>query len=131
MKLIYCITVQAVLTGVLFTGCAREPSAVKVTDSDNNSRVQLEKGQELVVSLKANPTTGYRWLRPRQSKAGILRQKGRAEFEQTRDKPGAPGVQSFRFEATGTGRGSLVLIYHRPWQKSPPLRRFVLHVSVQ
>ena len=34
---------------------------LKLTQADDNKSFSLHKGDELVIHLEENPTTGYRW----------------------------------------------------------------------
>lgn len=85
----------------------------------------------LVVTLEANPTTGYTWeiAEPNMS---IIRQVGEIEFQPESGALGAGGVQTLHFEAMNVGQTLLKLVYHRPWEKDvKPLKTFSLQVVVQ
>ena len=46
--------------------------------------------------------------------------------------PGAPGHQSFKFNAISTGNDTIDLEYRRPWEKGvAPAKTFGLIVSVK
>ena len=98
---------------------------------DNGGRADLAEGEVLVITLESNPTTGYSW----QIAAGggsVLQQIGEAEFSPQSDLMGAPGVETFRFEAASSGQAELSLLYQRPWEKDvEPLQTFSLQVFVQ
>jgi predicted secreted protein len=51
-----------VLTFGLFASGSAEPLAMK-TEADSGHRVALRIGQELILTLNSNPSTGYRWMR--------------------------------------------------------------------
>ena len=61
------------------------PREVQLTAADNGSEIELKKGQALVITLKANPTTGYTWdvVEPRDEQ--VLRSGGELEFKQESD----------------------------------------------
>ena len=106
------------------------PREVQLTAADNGSEIELKKGQALVITLEANPTTGYTWdvvEEPRDEQ--VLRQVGEIEFKQESDLIGAGGVQIIRFEVVNAGRAALKLIYHRPWETDvEPLKTFAIQV---
>jgi len=99
---------------------------------DAGRQVALKDDQVLVVSLPANPSTGYRW-----EIDGIdgarLRQVGKTEFRSS--SPGllgAPGEQVMRFQALKQGTARLGLVYRRPWEeKTAPARSFSVEVEGQ
>ena len=105
------------------------PREVQLIAADNGSEIELKKGQALVITLEANPTTGYTWevVEPRDEQ--VLRQVGEIEFKQESDLIGAGGVQIIRFEVVNAGRAALKLIYHRPWETDvEPLKTFAIQV---
>jgi inhibitor of cysteine peptidase len=114
---------------VVLIGCA--PREVKLTAADNGRRVELKKGQALVITLEANPTTGYTW-EVAEIGERILRQVGETEFKPESKAVGAPGVQILRFKALKSGQTTLKLVYHRPWEKGvEPLQVFSIQVIVR
>ena len=36
-------------------------SNITLTDADNGKTIQVQVGAEIMINLKENPTTGYRW----------------------------------------------------------------------
>jgi len=125
-----------VLAEHLFEGILSvEPEEVNVDEEDDGSQVELEQGQILVVTLKSNPTTGYRW-EVVETQESILEQMGEAEFKpsQTGEPPlvGAGGWEIFRFKAISAGQTSLKLVYHRPWEEGvEPVDTFSIQVVVR
>jgi inhibitor of cysteine peptidase len=98
--------------------------------SDNGTDVALKRGQDLVISLEGNPTTGYTWEAVAYDE-GVLRQVGQPAFTPESDAVGAPGRQILRFEAGGAGQTTLQLVYHRPWEDADPEREFSVEVVVR
>jgi len=124
-----------VLAEHLFEGIPPvEPEEVNVDESDDGSQVELEQGQILVVTLKSNPTTGYRW-EVAEIQESILEQMGEAEFKpsETGEPPlvGAGGWEIFRFKAISAGQMTLQLVYRRPWEEGvEPINTFSIEVVV-
>nr|HID14920.1 hypothetical protein [Anaerolineae bacterium] len=57
---------------------------------------------------------------------------GEPTFEPQSDLAGAPGTQTIRFEAVGTGQTTLRLVYHRPWEEDvEPEETFSIQVVVR
>ena len=113
------------------TGC-RGQQEVKASIGDDGREMQLKKGQTLVVTLEANPTTGYSWEVAEPLDEQVLRQAGEPEFKPESDLAGAGGVRILRFEAVNAGQTALKLVYHRPWEKEvEPAETFSVEVTVR
>ena len=128
------LALLALLAGaMLVTGCGAS-GGVAIGADDDGSQVELEQGQELVITLESNPSTGYRW-EPVPSEDGVLAQVGEAEFSQNAKEKalvGAGGVEALRFEAKQAGQTTLELVYHRPWEKeTKPEKTFSVQVTVR
>lgn len=98
-----------------FTGPARV-----VEDAAGAGEIVLRPGQELVVRLRGNPSTGYRWTRASESAGDPLALAASPSFasDPTREGTvGAGGVESWRFLASGVGHATLRFEYRRPWEK--------------
>ena len=101
----------------LLTACAGQesapPSSVVLSD-DRRCPQSLQNGQQLIVSLPSNPTTGYRWIL-HESAPEQLRSLGPEVFSNPKDDMiGGDGLSTWRFEARQAGSGRLYLTYQRP-----------------
>jgi len=123
--------VIAMLLAVLVLSANCRPSGeIKVDASNNGSQIEIEQGQILIITLKANPTTGYTWEMIK-GEEQILRQVGEIEFQPDSKLIGAPGIQTLRLEAVNVGQITLNLVYHRPWEeKVEPIETFSIQVLV-
>jgi inhibitor of cysteine peptidase len=115
-------------------GCGG-PKPVTVTKADSGSTVTLAEGQDLVIELESNPSTGYTW-EVKEIDPGVLEQAGDPEYKQpAKSDPqlvGQGGTQVFTFHAAGKGTTIIQLIYHRTWEKDvEPAETFSLTVTVQ
>ena len=105
---------------------------VQLSAADEGRTIELAAGQDLVVSLESNPTTGYGW-EVSEIDGAILAPVGDAEYAQggAEGMVGAGGVETYRFSAQGPGQTTLTLIYHRAWEKGvEPLETFSIKVIV-
>jgi inhibitor of cysteine peptidase len=107
------------------------PGGKQLTEADNGKTIEVTVGQELDVTLEANPTTGYTWAVVEPTDERIIRQTGEIEFESESEALGAGGVQIIRFEVVGAGQTTLKLIYHRPWESVEPLQTFSVTLIAQ
>jgi inhibitor of cysteine peptidase len=111
-----------------------ESLIIDVNEVDANSRVELEQGQILVITLESNPTTGYRW-EVVEDQESILEQIGESEFKPSDEgeppMAGAGGWEIFRFKAISAGQTTLRLVYRRPWEEGvEPINTFSINVLV-
>lgn len=91
-----------------------------VTDMASGWPVTLQVGQELTARLTANRSTGYGWTLRAGSDGGILEPQGKPDYETAGDtKPGAGGVEVFRFKAAKPGQTTLAFDYKRAGDASP------------
>ena len=77
-----------------------------------HSVITARHGDEFVVALDANPTTGYQWEPRFEADALQL-----LEHRPPTPGPGigAGGVERFRFKVTGLRPTRLLFAYRRPW----------------
>lgn len=91
----------------------------------------MEMGQELAITLPANPTTGFSW-EIQSGVNGVLQPVGEPEFKANSDLLGAGGSQILRFETVQAGETGLTLVYRRPWEKDiAPEGRYTVHIIVR
>lgn len=102
-------------------------------ESFDGRSVTLRVGEGVEIALAENASTGFRWGPPPgrpATSSPILREVDEI-FAAPGQRPGMPGVRSFRFETVAPGSADLELEYRRAWQASAPAaRRFRLRVEV-
>lgn len=107
--------------------------AVAINASHDGQSVELSAGQELILTLEANATTGYSWAVD-QIDASILAQQGEPGYAVNNPDPqviGGGGRAIFRFQAVAPGQSELRLIYHRSWEQgTAPARTFTATIVV-
>ncbi len=99
---------------LVIVGCSSSDPEVLARD-DNGTEISVKTGEQLVVELPSNPTTGFSWT---VADSGPLTQVGDAAYESDA-KPGvvgAGGTETFTFDAKKAGSGTLTLEYRRPWE---------------
>jgi inhibitor of cysteine peptidase len=118
-----------VLAVCLTAGCTKP---VHLTEADNSGQVTLKQGQELVIALEANPTTGYKWELADCDRS-VLSQQGEPSYAASQPvRPGSSGLESWRFTAQAKGETGLRLVYHRPWEEdTEPAQTFTAKVVVR
>ncbi|HNX68226.1 MAG TPA: protease inhibitor I42 family protein [Candidatus Omnitrophota bacterium] len=92
--------------------------------------IQARIGEEFMIVLQGNATTGYGWqLRFPDEEKTIALVESKYIPSDTR-RVGAPGDQEYRFRALKTGEVKIDLAYRRPWEPNDPLVRKVFTVVV-
>ncbi len=75
--------------------------------------LQVKLGDELVIALDANPTTGYSWEASfDQEMLALLKQ----EYRRSSELIGSGGTAVFVFRPLKRGSGTIELRYRRPWE---------------
>ncbi|MCW3135098.1 MAG: protease inhibitor I42 family protein [Methanophagales archaeon] len=96
--------------------------------TDNNTTINATIGEFLVVTLEANPTTGYTW-EVEELNEQVLQQIGDIAFVPESNLIGAGGIQIATFEVVGPGNATINMVYHRPWETDvEPADTFTLNV---
>jgi inhibitor of cysteine peptidase len=90
--------------------------------------IEARVGDELVLQLPENPTTGYRW----QPESGLQVSAREDRFEPAAEAPGAGGVRTLRFFLSIPGSSDLSFSLRRPWEvEGQFLERVVYHLLIR
>lgn len=88
----------------------------------------LSEGDEFIITLEANPSTGYQWkIEEGLSGSGLLLLE---ESYQPADKPadrpivGAGGTKKWKFRGVQRGKTMLKMVYQRPGEEKPAEIRY-------
>tara|TARA_R110000868_G_scaffold25848_3_gene100252 strand:+ start:26637 stop:27215 length:579 start_codon:yes stop_codon:yes gene_type:complete len=118
----------------LLTACAQTPSSVTLEQKQQNKcPLSLQVGQQFILRLPSNPTTGFRWLL-RDSAPQVLQSLGPEVYSNPEDAGlvGSAGVSIWRFQVAKAGEGQLALSYERPWEVGVvPAQRFECTISAE
>jgi inhibitor of cysteine peptidase len=117
--------------GLTFASSGVAASPKTITAADVGRLITLGVGEELVIKLECNPSTGYEWLLTN-AKNSVLSSRGKPTYTQRRAMPGAGGIESWNFRAAVAGAETLKLEYQRPWEKNtPPAKTVIFHITVR
>lgn len=103
----------------LFQGTPKPPpEPVTVSADQSGTSVALASGQDLVVRLPSNPTTGYRWIYV-EPKDAVLRVDGPSSYEaqSAGGAAGAGGTEIWKLAPLKPGQQQLRFEYRRPWEQ--------------
>lgn len=114
----------------LFCFCARKP-VMTLTGIDNGTRVEMQSGEVLAISLEAQLGTGYGWkVVSRSGKLVLDGEPSQAPVGKVR--PGGLELQTFRFKAIEKGEAEIRLRYAQSWRReTKALKEFTVTVIVK
>lgn len=134
-----CLTIALVAT---VSGCSSKPSTgaktnpeppapIALSTKDTGSTQSMQVGQQLRVSLDANPTTGYQWAVDGVLPAPLA-QSGHPTYKRASGAIGSGGTEVWTFAARAAGSGTLKLKYWRSFEATtPPVQTFDVTVDVK
>lgn len=94
--------------------CMLVPGAAMSAAKDANTTDAPTKMGSQVITLEANPTTGYEWTYMVEGTAVTLEDLGIGEPKN--DVLGAPSAQSFLVQAVEPGTATITFTYARSWE---------------
>jgi len=100
--------------------------------TDSANPVVVSVGQDFIIRLPANPTTGYQWIitiPPEPSMVNLVNVDGMYQPPE-QPLPGAGGFQLFELGAVGSGTTQAQFTYARPFDPSdnPTVETFTIEV---
>jgi predicted secreted protein len=112
------LVMLALVVAVVPTACGSEggspgPETVELGEDDSGSTVPVRVGDELVVKLDSNVTTGFAWTLVTEPATEVLELVGSEYVEPETSLLGAGGQEVWTFVATGEGATDLELSYQR------------------
>lgn len=83
---------------------------------DADYPISVAVGEEFVITMESNPTTGYRWELTQQVDQAIVELVD-VDFQRRPDgRIGEGGFDQFTFRAVGEGTAEIAFQYVRPWE---------------
>ena len=116
----------------LLAACATQPKQNVTVENQSECPVRLTNGQNLIVMLPSNPTTGYRWA-IQDSAGGVLRAISPEVYTNPENSGlvGSAGISTWRFQAFSSGNGRLRLTSQQPWAPEvDPVETFDCAITV-
>jgi inhibitor of cysteine peptidase len=127
------LVVLLVALSMLVLGCddGASPKQVRLTGEDGGTTIEVSVGDEVMIELEANPSTGYGWTHEGGDVA-VLAPMGEPEYQSESELPGSGGMMTWLFEARAEGSTKIELAYRRPWETDvEPERWFAVTVEVR
>jgi inhibitor of cysteine peptidase len=128
-KTLSLVTLTLVL--IFITACSSSKQ-VNLTAADKDSQVDVRAGDQIVITLDSNPSTGYTW-EVKDLNTTILEQVGDPVFSSSNPGlVGSVGSLTITFKALKAGTATLTLVYHRPWETGiDPIDTFAVTITVR
>jgi len=105
---------------------------VTITDKDKEAKVELAKGDKLLVKLAANPTTGFTWVIASKEDAKLKAADKPVYEAAEKGKVGGGGTQIFTFTATAPGIMEVEMHYKRTFEKDKePAKTYKFKVTIK
>jgi inhibitor of cysteine peptidase len=103
----------------------------QISTADNGKQLAIRVGDELLVELPENPTTGYRWQLNSSGDASLT--LDRDEFElPTNSTAGSGGTRHISLRASSTGHSQLRLELRRAWEQGQSaVEEFAVPIEVR
>ena len=98
-------------------------------ERSNENKIELHVGEEFMIILRENPTTGFRWntISSGEPACTLLDNS----FDPVGSSPGNGGSHSWHFKAVKEGSAKIEFAYRRSWeQTSSSSQSFTLNMSV-
>jgi predicted secreted protein len=106
---------------------------VNVDASYNGSEITLAVGNQLIVTLESNETTGYTWNLSSISDTNVIKKIRNEYITPTPSDPpllGQGGISIWTFEALAAGTATISMQELRSWEVEP-VNTFVITVIVE
>ncbi|MBN1289651.1 MAG: protease inhibitor I42 family protein [Actinobacteria bacterium] len=100
--------------------------------SDPSVPVEVKNGDDFIIVMEANPSTGYTWELDGELDSSILRFESKRYGAPSRpEQAGAPQKEYWRFDTLGTGSSEIKFKYVRTWEEGvEPEKVMVFTVNV-
>lgn len=97
-----------------------EKVQIAITTKQSNAAaipIAVKAGDEFVVTLDSNATTGYKWQLSGKPNGKIVTFVKSIYNAPSQAIPGKGGTESWSFKAVGKGSATITLAYARPWER--------------
>ena len=124
------LSIMVVALGLAAVACSdSNDSSSSVPVFHEGDSITVKNGQEFVIALTANPSTGYTWQAGKNDKVKYL---SSTQVNASNNAIGAAGTQELKFKAIDSGSTTLELAYSRPFEGGvPPAQTASFDVTVK
>ena len=112
------------------TSIATNAMSIENSSINNNFTITVNRGQQFVLTLESNPTTGYEWL-------AVFNKNLINSISHKYEPPslsttivGQSGKEIFTFKALTNGTTALRMLYKREWEREPiQVKEFLINIK--
>lgn len=108
------IVVAFLVIGGIMLYSVFNPTTIAV--SEDQSDIQVKKGQQFTITLSSNASTGYSWMLTDDYNKSVVSKVSDEYITPKTTASGAPGEEVWTFKAESTGTTTLTLNYERSWE---------------
>jgi predicted secreted protein len=101
------------LVTMALAGCGGGTTA---TYTGDDSAITAKVGEQFIIILEGNETTGYTWMEGFNNDALKMVKKEYKPDEQAKDMVGGGGASYFTFKGLQTGTSTITMTYKQPWE---------------
>lgn len=88
--------------------------------------MEVEEGQDFLILLDSNLTTGYQWMPEFDYRYIEL-----TDIEYIEGGSGPEGKEEFKFKALRKGEVKIVFIYFKSWEEKGPINKVIFKISIK
>lgn len=113
--------------------CGIEIRLYRLLTKKTASNITLRVGEQLMVALTGNATTGYAWKQVPGEDTSLLSPVAGLDYQPksaAAGMVGSGGIFFFRYTAEGSGEADLTFTYRRPWEEGLGSETLTFHISV-
>jgi inhibitor of cysteine peptidase len=129
------LLVSLLLVGALVAGCGGDSDSsgqLDLTAADNGGDLSATTGEQVVLTLESNRSTGYSWSLVTEPDPNVLAFVSSNYIQPSdADRVGAAGTEVWTWNAVGEGSATLHLQYVRPSDPTDVGEEFEAMVEVE
>ncbi len=108
----YRLVILVVLAALAYASAPVMAANFAFSNEDDGKTVHVNPGDTVTLSLRENPSTGFRWI---METSGGLKTLQDSYTPSGTGLIGAAGVRTWKFLVTGTGRQTISAVYKQAW----------------
>ncbi len=112
-------------------GTAEVPGNRPLVFEDPGVPIRIPPGQEFLIVLASNPSTGFRWEMTLPEGQKIIEFLSSEHIVSQEVMPGVPGEEVYKFKAATLGETKAEFVYERPWEPKTAPTRKIFTILVQ
>ena len=98
--------------------------------SDPDRIVEVMVGEDFIIALDSNPTTGYIWEAKFNSNFIKHDKEIDRKFYSASERIGAGGKEEFKFQPLKSGKTEIIMLYKRVWE-AEPIEKKVFNIEIK